>query len=450
MIRTMPEPQHLAMCQTIRAAFDAIDYDAETEAYPGAARVTRVMFLGDMAGTGFGTVTQDMGRELLALGLDVRFISQNETGEPPPEPFGSRTFLVNNPDGTLHLAQEGGIAGVLSGAIWEDGWVPEAAIMLGDFAAARMMVLRDEETVGAFARVPTFHYCPIEGIDLPPAWRALWEVVRPVAMTEFGADQIARILPARPPVIYHGVHSDDFWPVSPDRPLWIRREDGDKALRSREACKKFFGADPESLWILRTDRHMPRKRYNSWLRAIAPVLMRNPHVYAVIHCRSFDQGGNLGDALSKYPEPARKRIIVTPFHDTWGGAPRDLLAALYNAADVYASNSAEGFGLTIAEAIACGVPAVGVGYSAVPEVIGPAGIIVPEGGLIDNEYDHFWWAADERAFGAAVEKLVRDPALRRKLGREGPRHVAANFTWAAAARAFADLIESAIAERAVA
>jgi len=266
-------------------------------------------------------------------------------------------------------------------------------------------------------------------------------------MSEFGADQIERIMGARPPVIYHGVHTDDFWPASRERPLWIKRETRDKALRSRADCKKFFGANPDSTWILRTDRHMPRKRYSSWLRAIVPVLMRNPDTYAVIHCRSFDQGGNLRDGISKYPEPARKRIILTPFHDAWGGAPRDVLAALYNAADVYASNSAEGFGLTIAEAIACGTPAVGVGYSAVPEVVGPAGIIVPEGGLYDNEYDHFWWAADERAFGNAVEKLIRDPVLRRKLGREGPKHVTSNFTWPAAAAAFAGLIESAVAER---
>lgn len=408
------------------------------------------MFLGDMAGTGFGTVTTDMGRQLLALGLDVRFISQNENGEPPPEPFGSRTFVVNHPDGTLHLAQTGGIAGVLSGAIWNDGWVPEAAIMLGDFTAARMMVLRDAETVAAFAGIPTFHYVPIEGVDLPPAWRDLWDVVRPVAMTEFGADQIARIMGERPPVVYHGVNTDDFWPVSAAHPLWFKRDDKDKALRSKADCKRFFGSSPDSTWILRTDRHMPRKRYNSWLRSIVPVLMRNPGTFAIVHCRTFDQGGNLRDTLSKYPEQARKRIIVTPFHDEWGGAPRDILAALYNAADVYASNSAEGFGLTIAEALACGVPAVGVGYSAVPEVIGPAGIVVPEGGLVDNEYDHFWWAADERAFGAAVEKLVRDPALRRSLGREGPRHVATNFTWAGAARAFADLVTSAVAERAAA
>ena len=40
--------------------------------------MTRVLFLGDLAGTGFGTVTRDLGRELLARGLDVRFMSLNE------------------------------------------------------------------------------------------------------------------------------------------------------------------------------------------------------------------------------------------------------------------------------------------------------------------------------------------------------------------------------------
>ena len=30
--------------------------------------MTRIMFLGDLAGTGFGTVTQDLGRALEALG----------------------------------------------------------------------------------------------------------------------------------------------------------------------------------------------------------------------------------------------------------------------------------------------------------------------------------------------------------------------------------------------
>ena len=51
----------------------------------------RVLFVGDAAQTGFGSVTMDLGRALLALGLDVRFISQNDTGSNLAEPFRSRT-----------------------------------------------------------------------------------------------------------------------------------------------------------------------------------------------------------------------------------------------------------------------------------------------------------------------------------------------------------------------
>jgi glycosyltransferase involved in cell wall biosynthesis len=356
---------------------------------------------------------------------------------------------VNDPDGHLHLAQVGGIIGLLNGEAWADGWKPQAAILLGDFLAAKMVVMADDATIAAFRSVPTFHYVPIEGVDLPPSWGQLWRIVHPVAMTNFGADQIAGIMPdlERPPFVYHGVDGSQFHPVSADRPIYL--EDGRK-LRSKEACRKVFGADPAMRWVLRTDRHMPRKRYNSYLRSMLPVMAERPDVLLVIHCRAWDQGGNLDDTLSKYPEWFRRRVILTRFHERNGGATRNVLTALYNAADVYASNSAEGFGLTIAEAIACGTPAVGVNYSAVPEVIGPAGVVVNEGGLVDNEYDHFWWAADEQAFGAAVGSLLDDEVARRRYAKAGPAHVEGMFSWKGAALQFAGLIESAVAKEAAA
>ena len=51
----------------------------------------RVLFFGDMASTGFGSVTTDLGRQMLDQGADVRFVSQNDTGDDLPEPFRSRT-----------------------------------------------------------------------------------------------------------------------------------------------------------------------------------------------------------------------------------------------------------------------------------------------------------------------------------------------------------------------
>jgi glycosyltransferase involved in cell wall biosynthesis len=121
---------------------------------------------------------------------------------------------------------------------------------------------------------------------------------------------------------------------------------------------------------------------------------------------------------------------------------------LYNASDIYVSTSSEGFGLTVAEAIACGVPAVGLDYSAVPEVIGPAGVKVPVSGYVDNEYDHYWGAIDEDALSQALIRLVRKPAERRALGAQGPAHVRANFTWEEKAAQFVALVSEAVEEKA--
>jgi glycosyltransferase involved in cell wall biosynthesis len=408
------------------------------------------MFFGDLAPTGFGTVTMDLGRALLDLGHDVRFVSQNEVGD-LEEPFASRTFAVNDPAllDPAKVAAFGadslslttlGVAGIIDGTLWADGWKAEAGVMLGDFTAARMMVMADDRTREAFRSVPFFHYVPIEGVDLPLSWAALWHVVHPVAMSEFGADQIARVTGKRPVVVYHGVDTDLFHPIR-DKPLHL----GERTLLDKGMAKAFFGGKPDARWLFRCDRFMPRKRYASMLRAIAPVLVDRPDVFMVIHCRAFDQGGNLRDLISKYPPRIAKRIILTGLVEDYGMVPRDLLVALYNAADVYLSTSAEGFGLTIAEAMACGVPVVGMAYSAVPEVIGPGGLLAPVATLIDNEYDHAWAVVDEAAFGAQVATLLDDPALRRRLGAAAREHVVKSFSWATAALQFSGLIREATA-----
>ena len=407
----------------------------------------RLQFWGDLAGTGFGTVTRDLGRALLDLGHDVRFVSQNDTGE-LEEPFASRTFEVTpdlvDQDVAMVLGEKSslslnpaGILRLIRGELWQDAWRPEAAIMLGDFVNVRRMVMADTETAQAFSTLPTYHYVPIEGVDLPPSWEAMWHILHPIAMSEFGADQIERVTGYRPPVIYHGTDIEQFRPVSPERPLYLTTGQRTIKLRSKAECKRFFGSKANR-WILRTDRFMPRKRYASFLRALAPILADRPDTVLVMHCRSTDEGGHLYDLFSKYPREIASRMIVTGFHDRHGGAPRDILTALYNAADIYASNSAEGFGLTIAEALACGTPAVGMAYSAVPEVIGPAGLLAPVNRLDDNEYDHAWATVDEPAFGQAVATLLDNDVQRRSLGRLGPEHVRANFTWTHAAAQFAD------------
>jgi glycosyltransferase involved in cell wall biosynthesis len=103
------------------------------------------------------------------------------------------------------------------------------------------------------------------------------------------------------------------------------------------------------------------------------------------------------------------------------GVPDGDLPGLYAAAEAFASPSSyEGFGLSVAEAMAAGLPVVAGDGSSVPEVVGEAGLLVPPG--------------DGEALAAALGRLLGDPAERRRLGAAA-RARAARFTWAAAARA---------------
>ena len=404
----------------------------------GSTGGLRVLFLGDTAGTGFGTVTRDLATAMVRRGMDVRILSMNEDAgfvvDPAwPAELKPRTVLLGVADGwagmsgpeaaTIVQRAQGVFAGITI-----PGWRPEVVLIVGDHASLEMspwpkMLPPD---------LPAFVYIPIEGIDLPPSWSKLWARVKPVAMTEFGADQIEAVTHERPPVVYHGVDPDAFWPISAQRPLVLRTRKGEHILRSKTDCRAFLGWPTSATILFRADRLMPRKAFPSMLRALAPVLARHPEVVLFLHCRTVDQGGNLWHEASKYPDHIRERIGSTGFHDQMGGVPRELLTCMYNAADLYISTCAEGFGLTVAESLACGTPAVALAYSSLPEVVGPAGVLVSDYALIDNIYSYFWAIPKGDGYTEAVERLVGDRAEIARLGRLGPSHVA-RFDWGTAA-----------------
>lgn len=415
----------------------------------------KVLWIGDLAQTGFGTVTREIGLGLLGAGHDVRFVSQNDLGE-LEEPFRSRSlelsYFEHGVEGVTDVrefvprlfAGETLEQPLATGEPW-GAWKPDTAVLLGDFYGVRDLL----RVVGPepFRTLPSIHYVPIEGTDLPPSWREVWDVVKPVAMSKFGQGEIERVTGVRPPLVYHGVDSETFRPVSASDPLVIEfaaLEDGQEprrsVLRSKAACKHWWGLSPAVQVMLRTDRFMPRKGYPALLRALAPVLAERPFSVLVLHCKSIDYGGDLIDLLSKLPPDVRHRVIVPDF----GPLPRGALAALYNAADLYVSTSAEGFGLTIAEALACGVPAVALDYSAVPEVVGDCGLLVPVGRVLDNEYAHNWALPDEAEFGRRAAYLLDRDKKRLALGEGGPRHIRQNFSWAVAAERTAAILEAAV------
>jgi glycosyltransferase involved in cell wall biosynthesis len=98
----------------------------------------------------------------------------------------------------------------------------------------------------------------------------------------------------------------------------------------------------------------------------------------------------------------------------------DDLPAVYNLADALVFPSLyEGFGLPVLEAMACGTPVVTSNVSALPEVVGEAGIMV-------NPYDH-----EEIASG--VYRLLSDKYFATQLAKAGLER-SKHFSWENAAR----------------
>jgi glycosyltransferase involved in cell wall biosynthesis len=150
------------------------------------------------------------------------------------------------------------------------------------------------------------------------------------------------------------------------------------SFRTKEDAKAAFNIKPDRLIVLRTDRNVERKFYDRLFAAMVPVFDAVPQVDLMIHCRPVDEGRSLWDEIGRLHPRYHGRIMLTNAHDTWRGLPVEGLAALLNAADLYVSTTGgEGFGLTLAESLACEVPVVVTDWAAEREVVGPGGVLVP-------------------------------------------------------------------------
>lgn len=114
---------------------------------------------------------------------------------------------------------------------------------------------------------------------------------------------------------------------------------------------------------------------------------------------------------------------------------------LFESADCYVSlHRAEGFGLTVAEAMAHGLPVIATDYSGSAEVLTrhtgwPIGYRLVPVGPACHPYpkDAEWAEPDVSAAAAAMREIVDDPAAAREVGRAARAHVLATRSRQAAA-----------------
>ncbi len=154
-----------------------------------------------------------------------------------------------------------------------------------------------------------------------------------------------------------------------------------------------------SPYVLAVGSLEPRKNIGRLLDAweLLPERLRGSHVLVVVGAYGWRQR-----SVRRRLAAAKRRGAVVPT----GFVPDCELAALYRGARAFVFPSlAEGFGLPVAEAMACGAPVITSARSAMPEVAGDAAL------LVDPE------SAEDIA--TAVQAVLDDGELRRGLRARG-------------------------------
>jgi len=122
--------------------------------------------------------------------------------------------------------------------------------------------------------------------------------------------------------------------------------------------------------------------------------------------------------------------------------PKDDLIAIYSQAALFVCPSIyEPFGIINLEAMACGVPVVASAVGGIPEVVvpGETGLLVPVAQMNEAPFEPLDADKFARDLATAINALMRDDALRAKMGAAARCRVEEKFSWASIAARTAEV-----------
>lgn len=310
----------------------------------------RLLWWGDgpPAATGFGTVSRYVLHALYATGewdITVRGVNCwgsrhdypytiHPAGYPDGDPFGKRAFmrdLNTNPPFDLVI-------------INNDTYVVNE--MAGELA-------RLAEN-GYPAR--TIFYFPVDH-SIPPGMEALVNTVTmPVAYSRFGLEQIAKRTDRKVACIPHGCEPDVVRLTAQER-------------RDLRRSAFHIADDSTFLWIS-VNRNSSRKDLARTIEAFATFRMYQPNAKLYVHAQAQDNGFDM-QAAAAAVGVSEHVAFPGDFSLSAGGMPADMLRRAYQLADGFiTTHLGEGWGLTVTEAMSCGLPVVAPRNSTMPEILG--------------------------------------------------------------------------------
>ena len=394
--------------------------------------------------TGFGHVTHHIGERLVRdYGHDIHVLATNYRGDYFPsilEPEKPTYLKLYNPTqlSPTDIYGSSRIMELLGKLIETPGSDLDCVVILNDPNVLLNLLydnVYDKELFLLRSR-PILYYAPVDGTNLPQLWTdVVPKVTNVVAMSKWGQQFFQ---PSQ--LVYHGVDPDHYWPVK-EKPITLSNG---TVCRSKKDLKQAFGFKPDSFVIGRIDSNSGRKDYPAFLKAIMPLMKRHKDIELYMHTQTvqMQHGVNIPVLLGRWPDVDAERVHTPGMYSRYSGWPTQDMNGLINAWDLSVTTSrGEGFGLSNAQSLACGVPVVAQNVSANPEVIGPGGVLIePLERLITVPAGQDMWLADINAFSREIEHLYEARGVIRKLGEAGREHVRKSFSRDVAASRFHDYI----------
>jgi len=297
-----------------------------------------------------------------------------------------------------------------------------------DFNADMVYTTGDPGTFTAYtktipARIPFLGYVPIEGEPIVEyQWREVLSSLDWFTCSQYGVNVTKQSLGKDVKYAYHGVDPD----FKPD-PV------------ARDKTRQQLGWENKFV-VICVAQNVRRKQWPRLIEAISLLKhqYKQKDVVLYAHTVPFDnywlEGWNLPVITNAYG--VYNEVVFHPKLDAHNAAiPMNdnvagpTLVDMYNAADLFVLPSqVEGFGLPIAEAMACGVPVVVTRYGAGWEVASPAGVGVRPHDWELHKSGTKYANIDPSALAKEILALKRNPrerARRAKLGLERSK----DFTW---------------------
>ena len=363
----------------------------------------KVMILGDSPriSTGFGTVNSVAAGAFLRMGWEVACVSGLTQDEPPDD--GIKTYVPKERGDMLGLLE-------IPGAI--EDFKPDITYMTGDPGSCTMIAMNVPD-------MPAFMYVPIEGQPIVNQdWRRLLSGIPVMTCSKYGVDLVKRELGRDIDYVYHGVNHETF-----------------RVTGNREQTRHRMGWDGKFV-ITAVTTNVRRKQIPRLIAAVSMLkkMYNQKDIILYLHTVPFQnyflEGWKLPEVVAAYDvwDEVQFPVALQKRNDS---VPPDELAELYNASDLFVNPSqVEGFGLPIAEAMACGVPVLVTKYAAGWEVASPAGRGIEPYDWEVHKSGTLYANVDPHAMAKEILRLKRAPKERQRMSEAGLIR-AQDFQWSA-------------------